>query len=99
MGNLVSRDNHSKSPFTVCHSAAKLIIIIVSSDCKCKGRLQTKDKVNYAISEREDRVTDVTMLKRMIGCSGLYWAVLGCNCNGLKWAFKNYTGLYWVAMG
>ena len=37
-----------------------------------------QDKVNYAVSEREDRVTDVTTLTRMTGCTGMYWAVLGC---------------------
>ena len=75
--NLVLRYNqHSKSPFTVCHSADKLINIPVSSDCKCKGRLQTKDEVNYAVSEREDGVMGVTTLKRMRSCTGLYWAVL-----------------------
>ena len=34
-----------------------------------------QDKVNYAVSEREDRVTDVTTLMRMTGCTGLQ---LGC---------------------
>ena len=37
-----------------------------------------QDKVNYAVSEREDRVTDLTTLTRMTGCTGLCWAVLGC---------------------
>ena len=36
-----------------------------------------QDKVNYAVSEREDRVTDVMMLKRMTGCTGMYWAAIG----------------------
>ena len=44
-----------------------------------------QDKVNYAVSEREDRVTGATTLTRMAGCNGMYWAatvlcraVLGC---------------------
>ena len=44
-----------------------------------------QDKVNYAVSEREDRVTGVTTLTRIAGCNGMYWAaavlcraVLGC---------------------
>ena len=36
-----------------------------------------QDKVNYAVSEREERVTDVTTLTRMTGCSGMYWAGTG----------------------
>ena len=35
-----------------------------------------QDKVNYAVSEREDRVTDLTTLRRMTGCTGMYWALL-----------------------
>ena len=44
-----------------------------------------QDKVNYAVSEGEDRVTGATVLTRMAGCNGMYWAatvlcraVLGC---------------------
>ena len=33
-----------------------------------------QDKVNYAVSEKEDRVTDVKILMRMMGCTGMYWA-------------------------
>ena len=33
-----------------------------------------QDKVNYAVSEREDRVTDLTTLTRMTGYTGMYWA-------------------------
>ena len=29
-----------------------------------------QDKVNYAVSEREDRVIDLTTLTRMMGCTG-----------------------------
>ena len=36
-----------------------------------------QDKVNYAVSEREDRVTDLTTLTRMTGCTGMYWAANG----------------------
>ena len=36
-----------------------------------------QDKVNYAVSEREDRVTDLTTLTRMTGCTGMYWAATG----------------------
>ena len=36
-----------------------------------------QDKVNYAVSEREDRVTDLTMLTRMTGCTGMYRAATG----------------------
>ena len=38
-----------------------------------------QDKVNYAVSEREGRVTDVTMLTRMMGCkcTGIYWTATG----------------------
>ena len=38
-----------------------------------------EDKVNYAVSEREDRVTGATTLMRMAGCNGMYWAVVGCS--------------------
>ena len=49
-----------------------------------------QDKVNYAVSEMEDRVTDVTTIKgwrAVLECTGLYWTVLGC------------TGLYWAVLG
>ena len=45
-----------------------------------------QDKVNYAVSEREDRVSDLTTLTRMTGCTGMYWALLDCTglgCTGL----------------
>ena len=31
-----------------------------------------QDKVNYAVSERDDRVTGATTLTRMAGCNGMY---------------------------
>ena len=34
-------------------------------------KVTKQDKVNYAVSEREYRVTDLT---RMMGCTGMYWA-------------------------
>ena len=34
-----------------------------------------QDKVNYAVSERENRVTDVTTITLMTGCTGFQ---LGC---------------------
>ena len=33
-----------------------------------------EDKVNYAVSEREDRVTGATKLMRIAGCNGMYLA-------------------------
>ena len=39
--------------------------------------LISQDIENYAVSEREERVTDVTMLTRMTGCTGMYWAAIG----------------------
>ena len=36
-----------------------------------------QDKINYAVSEREDRVTDLTTLTRIKGCTGMYWAATG----------------------
>ena len=33
-----------------------------------------QDKVNYAVSEREDRVKGATTLTRMACCNGMYWA-------------------------
>ena len=35
------------------------------------------DIENYAVSEREEWVTDVTLLMRMTGCTGMYWAANG----------------------
>ena len=38
-----------------------------------RGKIGSKqDKVNYAVFEREDRVTGATTLT---GCNGMYWAV------------------------
>ena len=42
-----------------------------------------QDKVNYAVSEKEDGVTGVQMLMRMMGCTGVYWSA---------------TELYWVVL-
>ena len=48
--------------------------------------LKKQDKVNYAVSEREDGVTGVTKFTRMAGCTRLYRAVLYC------------TKLYWALL-
>ena len=45
--------------------------------------LISQDIENYAVSEREERVTDVTLFTRMTGCTGMYWA-----------ATATATGLY-----
>ena len=42
-----------------------------------------QDKVNYAVSEREDRVRGATTLMRMAGCNGMYWAATVWGCIGL----------------
>ena len=34
--------------------------------------IKKQDKVNYAVSERDDRVTGATTLTRMAGCNGMY---------------------------
>ena len=52
---------------------------------------QKRDKVNYAVSEREHRVTDLTTLTRMTNCTGMFWAATGLylaamGCNRLYWA-------------
>ena len=62
---------------------------------------ELQDKVNYVVSEREDRVTGATMLTRMAGCkkctglqlccAELYWDVLGCT--GLYWTVPSCIGL------
>ena len=36
-------------------------------------KICVQDKVNYAVSEKEDRVTGATTLTRMEGCNGMYW--------------------------
>ena len=33
--------------------------------------IEKQDKINYAVSEREDRVTDKTTLIRMMGCTAM----------------------------
>ena len=38
-----------------------------------KKKKTEQDKVNYAVSEREVRVTGATTLTRMAGCNGMYW--------------------------
>ena len=57
-----------------------------------------QDKVNYAVSEKEHRVTDLTTLTRMTGCTGMFWAATGLywaamGCNRLYWAVLSSTGL------
>ena len=39
---------------------------------------------SYAISEKDDGITGVTMLIRMMGRTGIYWVA---------------TGLYWILLG
>ena len=56
--------------------------------------LEEQDKVNYAVSEMEVRVTDLTTITRMTGCAWMYWAA-----TGLYWAVLGCTGLYWTALG
>ena len=53
-----------------------------------------QDKVNYAVSDREDRVTGATMLTRMAGCNRMYWAA-----TVLCWAVLGVTGMYWAVLG
>ena len=53
--------------------------------------MSVQDKVNYAVSEKEHRVTNLTTLTRMtavLGCSGLQ---LGCT--ELQWGVIDCTGL------
>ena len=38
---------------------------------------EEQDQVNYAVSEREDRSTDLTMFTRMTGCNGMYLCATG----------------------
>ena len=38
------------------------------------ARETKQDKVNYAVSEREYRVTGATTLTRKAGSNGMYWA-------------------------
>ena len=54
-----------------------------------------QDKVNHAVSEREDRVTDLTMLTRMTGCFGMYWAANGRQMGSTKllWGVLGFTEL------
>ena len=62
-----------------------------------------QDKVKYAVSEKEDGVRGETILKMMMGCTGLpgctglYWVVLGCT--GLHWAVLGCTRVYWAELG
>ena len=55
-----------------------------------------QDKVNYAVSQREDRVTDLTTLTRMTGSTGMFWAATGLQlgCTELQWGVIVCTGLY-----
>ena len=70
-----------------------------------------QDKVNYAVSEREDRDNgeddvneDGRLQRNLLGCNcaalsctGLYWNVLGCT--GLYWAVLSCFGLCWALLG
>ena len=55
-----------------------------------------QDKVNYVVSETEDRVTDLTTLRRMAGCAGKFWAAtrLQLGCTELQWGVVDCTGLH-----
>ena len=62
----------------------------------CTSKKIEQDKVNYAVSEREDRVTDLTTLTRMTGCTGMFLAAtrLQLGCTELQWGVIDCTGLY-----
>ena len=47
-----------------------------------------QDKVNYAVSEKEDGVTGVKLLMRMMGCTRMYWST-----TELYWAVLDSNGL------
>ena len=51
-----------------------------------------KNKVNCAVSENEDGDRGETMLKRMMGYTGLYWPVV--SSSGPNWALLGCIGLY-----
>ena len=55
----------------------------------------------YAVSESEERVTDVTTFMRMTGCTGMYWAETGLKlgCTELYWVVLGCTELYWAVLG
>ena len=60
-----------------------------------KENMKQQDKVKYAVSEREDRVTDLTTLTRMTSCTGMYWAANGLQmgCTELWWGVLGFTEL------
>ena len=65
--------------------------------------MNIQDKVNSAVSEREDRVTDLTTLTRMTGCIGMFWAATGLYraamvCSRFNWAVLSCTGLWWAVL-
>ena len=79
-------------------TCSSLIVVKTIFFCICLAlrctedlHLKEQDKVNYAVSEREDRVTGASTLTR------LYWAVL--SCIGLCWAVLGCTGLYRAVLG
>ena len=55
-------------------------------------------KVNYAISERQDRITDATTLTRMVGCNEMYCAATVLCFTGLYWNMLGCTGQYWTVL-
>ena len=66
-------------------------------------KLSKQDKVNYAVSEKDHRATDLTTLTRMTGCTRMFWAATGLlgaamGCNRLYWAILSSTGLLWAVL-
>ena len=57
-----------------CENHQKLAFPIVPWGTRPHKEEIQQDKVNYAVSDREDRVTGATILTRMAGCNGMYWA-------------------------
>ena len=57
-------------------------------------KVTKQDKVNYAVSEREYRVTDLTMLARVTSCTGMLCSGLQLGCTELQWGVIDCTGLY-----
>ena len=72
--------------------------------------MQTNGSNKCLIASKYWAVMDCT-LQSVVGCSGLCWALLGCNgyylavlllgcigCNGLYWALLDCALLYWAVM-
>ena len=78
----------ARKAFVLFSSCSQLKVPVLQG-----GQAGQQDKVNYAVSEKENGVRVLGCNLAVVGCTELYWTVL--DCFGLYWAVLDCSQLYW----